>query len=266
MNRSWHCLGGSSLVRKRNWPQNHYATKRRPCTTTLKMNLLSSLAMSLLFHLLFSLCPCLLSLSLSVSVSVWCCGGVVVRMLDLQLPIRTRHQMASGPPGLHTTTGELQTCTFQGPGASNTTKIPRKDPQERERQKIVAGEGKKSAKLWASTLLGPTLRGPPFVVPKFNIQLAEVEIGRNRSRSLWWCGVVWCVVLCCVVVCCCVVLWHAEQPRVSTQHVSVCTFKTSPCSGTTRTHVSTCASQTSVSFSERINLWRRFLMTFSTYS
>ena len=39
------------------------------------------------------------------------------------------------------------TCTFQDPGASNTTKIPRKDPQEREeRMKIVAGEGKKRAK------------------------------------------------------------------------------------------------------------------------
>ena len=39
---------------------------------------------------------------------------------------------APKPPGFHTTTRELQTCTFQGPGASNTTKIPRKDPQERE--------------------------------------------------------------------------------------------------------------------------------------
>ena len=36
------------------------------------------------------------------------------------------------PQGLHTTVRELQMCTFQGPGASNTTKIPRKDPQERE--------------------------------------------------------------------------------------------------------------------------------------
>ena len=59
----------------------------------------------------------------------------------------------------------LQTCTLQGPGASNTTKIPRKDPQERERKKkIVAGEGKKKREI-----LGlPTLRGfyplgpPPF--------------------------------------------------------------------------------------------------------
>ena len=52
---------------------------------------------------------------------------------------------APKPPGLHTTARELQTCTFQGAGVSNTTKIPRKDPQEREeRKKIVAGEGKKS--------------------------------------------------------------------------------------------------------------------------
>ena len=57
------------------------------------------------------------------------------------------------------------TCTFEGPGASNTTKIPRKDPK-REKE-MVAGEGKKSAKFWAptfgaSTLRGPTLRGTPF--------------------------------------------------------------------------------------------------------
>ena len=38
----------------------------------------------------------------------------------------------SGPSGLHTTTRDLQTWTFQGPGASNTTKITREDPPERE--------------------------------------------------------------------------------------------------------------------------------------
>ena len=33
----------------------------------------------------------------------------------------------------------------QGPCTSNTTKIPRKDPKEREeRKRIVVGEGKKS--------------------------------------------------------------------------------------------------------------------------
>ena len=41
---------------------------------------------------------------------------------------------ASGPPGLHTTTRELQTRTFERPGASNTTKIPRKRPKEREKE------------------------------------------------------------------------------------------------------------------------------------
>ena len=63
---------------------------------------------------------------------------------------------ALGPPGLHTTTRELQTHTFQRPGASNTTKIPREDPPEREeRVKFPAEEKKKSAKFWASHPSGP---------------------------------------------------------------------------------------------------------------
>ena len=58
--------------------------KERPCTTTLKINLLSSLfsLLSSLFSLLFSCLLCLLSLSLSFSFClrvVWrscCCGGL----------------------------------------------------------------------------------------------------------------------------------------------------------------------------------------------
>ena len=57
-------------------------------------------------------------------------------------------------PRLHTTTRELQARTFQGPCASNT-KIPRKDPQEREeRKKIVAEEGKKARNFGPHTLRG----------------------------------------------------------------------------------------------------------------
>ena len=124
--------------------------------------------------------------------------------------------------------------TFKRPGASNTTRILRKRLKEREkRMKTVAGEGKKSAKFWAPNPSGPhpsglhpsglhpsglpTLRGPTFsrfgpppfaappfetphfVVPKFNIQkLAEVEIGRSRSRSSQnGCGVVVVLLYCC---------------------------------------------------------------------
>ena len=54
---------------------------------------------------------------------------------------------ASGPPGFHTTTLELQTCTFKGPSAPNTAKIPREDTQrETKRAIMVAGEEQKSAK------------------------------------------------------------------------------------------------------------------------
>ena len=77
--------------------------------------------------------------SLSLGVFSWNSGGVCWR----------------GPSNVHV--WALQTCTFQGPRASNTRR-----PQEREeRKKIVAGEGKKSSKFWAPTLLGATLRGHP---------------------------------------------------------------------------------------------------------
>ena len=74
-----------------------------------------------------------------------------------------------GPPGLHTTARELQTCTFQGPGASNTTKIPQKDPKKREeRKKIVAGEGKKRAKFRAVQGKGGPAEGGPGERPKLH--------------------------------------------------------------------------------------------------
>ena len=70
-------------------------------------------------------------------------------------------RLGSGPPGFHTTARELQTCTFEGPGASNTTKIPREDPQRKreERKKLVAGEGKKRAKFWAVRRRGGPAEG-----------------------------------------------------------------------------------------------------------
>ena len=69
---------------------------------------------------------------------------------------------------LHTAR-ELQTCTFDGPAASNTT-IPRKDHQEREeRMKTVAGEGKKERNFGPfPTLQAPHPSGPPgFGAPLF---------------------------------------------------------------------------------------------------
>ena len=53
----------------------------------------------------------------------WNFGGVFEGR-DPQTPA------SSGPPGLHTTTRELQTCTFDDPAAlPNTTKKPREDTQ-----------------------------------------------------------------------------------------------------------------------------------------
>ena len=90
-----------------------------------------------------------------------------------------RVALLEGPPGLHTTARELQTCTFQGPGASNTTKIPRKKTQAIESKKnILPVEGKK-----------PTLRGhthpdrsPPGPPPTGTAQTwTAPRINRTRT-------------------------------------------------------------------------------------
>ena len=89
-----------------------------------------------------------------------------------------------GPPGLHTT-APLQTRTFEGPGASNTTKIQREDTQrETTRAKMGAGEGKKKTRNFGLPRPSgpPPFVAPPFVVQKFNVQKpAEVEIGQSRN-------------------------------------------------------------------------------------
>ena len=72
------------------------------------------------------------------------------------------------PPAFHTTARELQTCAFQGPGASNTTKIPREDPpRERRKNENCGGRKKKSAKFWALPTFGPQPLGPHTLGPHF---------------------------------------------------------------------------------------------------
>ena len=71
---------------------------------------------------------------------------------------RVKPRRLRGRRGSHTTARELQTCTFERPGASNTTKIPREDPQRgKKRTNFAAGQGKKRE------ILGP----PPFEPPPF---------------------------------------------------------------------------------------------------
>ena len=64
---------------------------------------------------------------------------------------------APKPPGFHSATREAKREHFSSLSTSNSTKIPREDPPERERMKIVAGEGK-NAKFW--TLRAPNPSGP----------------------------------------------------------------------------------------------------------
>ena len=64
--------------------------------------------------------------------------------------VRAPAARSGGATGVSHDSPKAQTCTFERPGASNTTKIPREDPQRgKKRTNFPAGEGKKSAKFWA---------------------------------------------------------------------------------------------------------------------
>ena len=62
-------------------------------------------------------------------------------------------------PGFHTTTRELNSCTFEGPGASKTPpKFHEEAPRETQKERDGSGRGKKKARNFGP----PTLRGAPF--------------------------------------------------------------------------------------------------------
>ena len=75
------------------------------------------------------------------------------------------------------------TCTFQGPGASNITKIPRKDPKRERRTNFAAGGGKTKSEILGPPPFGAsTLRGPPFEGPTLcRPTIQHPKTGRNRN-------------------------------------------------------------------------------------
>ena len=109
---------------------------------------------------------------------------------------------ASGPPGLHTTTRELQTCTFEAPALQHTTRIPREDPRETQKERNGGGKGKKKRENFgpptpfgAPPLSGPhpfgalPLRGPTLLNPprgrfgqSWPIKDGQSRIGQSRSQ------------------------------------------------------------------------------------
>ena len=85
--------------------------------------------------------------------------------------------LSEGAAGVAHDSPRAHTCTCEGPGASNTTKIPRENPPEREKKerKWKREREKQSAKfraatlraatLGAATLRAPTLRAPTLRAP-----------------------------------------------------------------------------------------------------
>ena len=67
---------------------------------------------------------------------------------------------ASGPPGLHTTARELQTCTFQAPALQKTHQNSTRRHPGREERKLW-WERKKKREILAPHPSGPPPFGPP---------------------------------------------------------------------------------------------------------
>ena len=76
--------------------------------------------------------------------------------------VKPRRPHQTGPPGLAHDSPRTPNRHISGPlRFKNSTRIPRKDPQEREeRKKIVAEKEKKARNFGPPTLRGPTLRCP----------------------------------------------------------------------------------------------------------
>ena len=92
-----------------------------------------------------------------------------------------------GRRGSHTTVRELQTCTFERPGASkhhqNSTRRP---PERHNENETVAGKGRKSAKFWAPHPSGPHPSRPLSLRGRFG-QSRPIKVGQSRfgqSRSI----------------------------------------------------------------------------------
>ena len=97
--------------------------------------------------------------------------------------------LSAWPPGFHTTTRELQTCTFD-PVFQNTTKKPREDPRERQKEREWSGRGIKKRKI----LGPPTLRdrtdcetiifGQKWIGQKWSNKDGQKRIGQKRSQPM----------------------------------------------------------------------------------
>ena len=75
------------------------------------------------------------------------------RLEFLGCRVRAPAARSGGATGVSHDSPRAQMCTFQGPGASNTTKIPGEDPKRGMKRRNVAG-GKKHE------ILAPTPSGP----------------------------------------------------------------------------------------------------------
>ena len=121
----------------------------------------------------------------------WCCCVLVLLCVVVWLRGCVWFVSTLGPPGLHTTTRELQTCTYQFPSLQkhhqNST---RRLPRERRKNEISCGrEKKKSAKFWAPPPFGPPSGSHHPTRPRPNPPTAQPAQTAHQRKN--WPNTVW---------------------------------------------------------------------------
>ena len=107
----------------------------------------------------FRLCSRLFFLDTSKICSNWSLTFFGSFMEREQINCKIVLDILKKPPGFHTTACEPKRAQF-GTDASNTTKIPREDPQSEKKRENGSGRGKKGRKIWAVRRRRVPRRGP----------------------------------------------------------------------------------------------------------
>ena len=105
----------------------------------------------------------------ALSVSLWVSSRGILVVFESAGTLQCARLEFSNPggpkaAGVSHDSARAHTCTFERPGASNTTKIPREDPREGRKSEISDGRWKRKREISGP----PTLQGPhPSQPPPF---------------------------------------------------------------------------------------------------
>ena len=167
----------------RSWPTLATPTLAKPTLASVSALVVWPTLAKTDFGQTFDLCLCVVVCCCVLLCSVQCAVCSVAVCKSAMSAVYCAVCSVVGPRGLHTTTRELQTCTFERPDAQkhhqNSTRRPQKSrqnrrfkhhqhstrrPPEREEKNDFSGRGKKARNLGLPPFGAPLFGAPPFLL------------------------------------------------------------------------------------------------------